>query len=506
MSSRLSPHRGPGTRRAPKSSVRVATAAARHEPRERQTRRLGDEADSFASAGARGARRSGCALTEAALTERIRRIEERHRLVGLGVGIYDYQTGLEWSYRSERTFHAASTMKLAVLLGLFRQIDQGTLTLDTRIPVTGSFKSFHDGSEFELPLSAKAEPDLHRFAGGTATLRDLAYAMITTSSNVATNLLIEKVGVGSIEEALAAAQVDGVRVLRGVGDEVAFAAGKNNQTTAGGMRGLLRAIAEGRGVSEASRREMAQIMLDQQYRSGIPAGLPPSARVAHKTGNVSGIFHDAGIVHLPGRAPYVLTVLTQFAPNGRRGSAIAEVSREVLSFLQQRAETLGVPGREVAPPPQQALSPLRHPRFRELTSLQLIAGAHPALLGARPERPDPGVADVQRALIRMGWLARDEADGKLGPKTERALRRFHTGGWDMSTRTRGDDGLRAVQEALIEFSFLSPGSADGTWGPKTQAAVLAFQQHAAATLGQLPATASGRLDRATLLALDQLAP
>ena len=74
-------------------------------------------------------------------------------------------------------------------------------------------------------------------------------------------------------------------------------------------------------------------MLDQQYRSGIPAGLPKAARVAHKTGNISTVHHDAGIVYLEGRKPYVLVILTQFGPEHGRGTAVADVSRDIFNTL-----------------------------------------------------------------------------------------------------------------------------------------------------------------------------
>jgi beta-lactamase class A len=96
---------------------------------------------------------------------------------------------------------------------------------------------------------------------------------------------------------------------------------------------MLRLIADGKAYSQNSCQEMLKIMLDQQYRSGIPAGLPKAARVAHKTGNISTVHHDAGIVFLDGRKPYVLVILTQFAAETGRGTAVAEVSRDIYNTL-----------------------------------------------------------------------------------------------------------------------------------------------------------------------------
>jgi beta-lactamase class A len=165
------------------------------------------------------------------------------------------------------------------------------------------------------------------------TVRELAYWMITLSSNLATNLLVDVVTIPNIQAALDELDIDGVRILRGVEDTAAFQAGLNNAVTANGLLKLLRMIAEGRAYSKEACDEMLNIMLEQQYRSGIPAGLPKAARVAHKTGNISTVHHDAGIVYLEGRKPYVLVILTQFGPDQSRGTAVADVSRDIFNTL-----------------------------------------------------------------------------------------------------------------------------------------------------------------------------
>jgi beta-lactamase class A len=78
---------------------------------------------------------------------------------------------------------------------------------------------------------------------------------------------------------------------------------------------------------------MLQILLDQRFKGGIPAGLPEAARVAHKTGNISTVHHDAGIVYLEGRQPYVLVILTQFDASPSRSMAVAEVSRDIFECV-----------------------------------------------------------------------------------------------------------------------------------------------------------------------------
>lgn len=184
-----------------------------------------------------------------------------------------------------------------------------------------------------LDLGRDADPNVYGHLGKTLTVRELAYWMITLSSNLATNLLVDIININTIQLALNELEIDGVRVLRGVEDQAAFAAGLNNEVTANGLLKLLRLIADGKAYSRKSSDEMLEILLDQQYRSGIPAGLPKAARVAHKTGNISTVHHDAGIVYLENRKPYVLVILTQFSAETGRGTAVAEVSRDIFNTM-----------------------------------------------------------------------------------------------------------------------------------------------------------------------------
>jgi beta-lactamase class A len=273
------------------------------------------------------------AASEVSLYRSILQIRKDHDLEELGISFWDAQTTIQWSYNADHYFHAASTMKLAVLLGVFRQIDRGDLALDSPVHVRNRFTSIVNREPFMLDLGSDADPDVYGHLGKTLTVRELAYWMITKSSNLATNLLVDVVGIETIQHALDDLEIDGVRVLRGVEDQAAFDAGLNNEVTANGLLKILRVIAEGKAYSEEASREMLTIMLDQQFRSGIPAGLPKAARVAHKTGNISTVHHDAGIVFLEGRKPYVLVILTQFRAEKARGTAVADVSRDIYNTL-----------------------------------------------------------------------------------------------------------------------------------------------------------------------------
>jgi beta-lactamase class A len=271
--------------------------------------------------------------SEVSLYRGVLKIQKEHGLESLGIAFHDAQTTIQWSYNGDQYFHAASTMKLAVLLGVFRQIDRGELALDAAVHVRNRFTSIVNQEPFMLDLGRDADPDVYGHLGRTLTVRELAYWMITKSSNLATNLLVDVVGIPTIQQALDELEIDGVRVLRGVEDQAAFNAGLNNEVTANGLLKLLRMIADGKAYSRHASEEMLKIMLEQQYRSGIPAGLPKAARVAHKTGNISTVHHDAGIVFLEDRKPYVLVILTQFGAESGRGTAVAEVSRDIYNTL-----------------------------------------------------------------------------------------------------------------------------------------------------------------------------
>lgn len=270
---------------------------------------------------------------EASLYRNILELKEEHGLESLGIAFYDYETTVQWGFNADAWFHAASTMKLGVLLGVFRQIERRELSLESEVAVRNRFTSIVDQAPFSLELGRDADPAVYGNLGKTMTVRDLAYHMIITSSNLATNLLVDVVGVDSIRLALEELGISGLKILRGVEDQRAYDAGLNNEATANGLLGLLRSIAEKRAFTEELSEEMLTILHDQKFRSGIPAGLPKQAKVAHKTGNISTVHHDAGIVYLEGREPYALVVLTQFPQGSGRGSAVADISRDIYEVL-----------------------------------------------------------------------------------------------------------------------------------------------------------------------------
>ena len=234
----------------------------------------------------------------------------------------------------DKKFHAASTMKVPIMIELFRQAEAGTLRLDEPLPIKNEFHSIVDGSVYQLSVGDDSDAEMYARIGKAMTLRDLCEAMITVSSNFAANLLIERVGADNVRKTVTRLGADGMVVLRGVEDQKAFDKGLNNETTARALEVLMLAIAQGKAVSPTADADMAAILKRQTFHDAIPAGLPEGTVVGHKTGNITKIHHDAAIVYGP--RPYVLVVLVRgIADQKVSGPLIASISREVWNDLSR---------------------------------------------------------------------------------------------------------------------------------------------------------------------------
>ena len=268
------------------------------------------------------------------LNEQLERVAIKRKARAIAVAIHDLETDFRFSLSGDRWFHAASTIKVAVLLAVFRAADEGRLRLDDSLHVRNRFFSAADGSIFHVTPDRDATPELYHSIGRTARISSLAHAMISGSSNLATNLLLDFVGVEYARKVLRDAQVHSVELRRGVEDHAAHEQGINNEATANGLVTLLSAI-RGDFLSNESKQEVIRILLEQRFNSMIPARLPPHAAVAHKTGEISTACHDIGIVYLPEREPYIAVILTEFDAdrNGRRETvaAISELIYRCLS-------------------------------------------------------------------------------------------------------------------------------------------------------------------------------
>ena len=264
------------------------------------------------------------------LTARIQRRIAAIPGATIGVAYHDLQRGDTVYINADAQFHAASTMKVPVMIELYRAFDTGRLRPDQEISVTNQFASIVDSSAYTLNAGSDSDSLIYARVGSTMPLRELIDRMITRSSNLATNIVIALVGAPKAEATARALGARNIRVLRGVEDSKAFAAGMSNTTTARDLAVLLEAIETGRAASPAGTEAMREILMRQEFNSEIPAGVPTGTRVAHKTGWITGVLHDAAIVYPEGRKPYVLVVLTAGIPDqevARR--LIVDISRLV---------------------------------------------------------------------------------------------------------------------------------------------------------------------------------
>ena len=283
----------------------------------------------------------------------------------VAVAYLDLANGNQALRQETLHFHAASTMKVPVMIAAWAAVDRGDLALDQPIAVRNEFRSIVDGSRYHLDPGEDGDPDLYAAVGGTRPLSELIRHMIVRSSNLATNLLIDQLGASRVTEVMRQMGAYNVQVLRGVEDEKAYQAGFNNEVTAYDLMLLLGAIARaadanpaapaaappppdpGSGertpapqISQRAAAAMLEVLKAQEFNEKIPAGLPPGTTVAHKTGDITGIHHDAGIVFPSGEPPYVLVVLTSgFDKEDAANRFIADLSRNVWQ------------ARELPPPP-----------------------------------------------------------------------------------------------------------------------------------------------------------
>ncbi|MFZ0490115.1 MAG: serine hydrolase [Salegentibacter sp.] len=237
---------------------------------------------------------------------------------------------------SHGEFHAASTMKTPVMIEVFKQAEEGKLSLDDSLEVKNSFKSIVDGSSFSLDIDRDGGEQLYDFLGKKKSLRDLVTDMIIYSSNLATNIVIQKVDAKKVNATMHKMGAKDINVLRGVEDMKAYDAGLSNSTTAYDLMIIFEHLAKGKAVNEKADRQMIDILLHQKHREIIPALLPKNVEVANKTGMITGVHHDSGIVFLPDGRKYILVILSKNMEDMEKGTQMmARISKMIYDFMQQ---------------------------------------------------------------------------------------------------------------------------------------------------------------------------
>lgn len=249
----------------------------------------------------------------------------------------DLQSGEELLIHARDSFHAASTMKTPVLIELYKQAAEGKFNLKDSIPIKNTFYSIVDSSTYSLTEEDDSEKELYKKVGEKRTIADLAYDMIIVSSNLATNLVIELVGGQQVTQTMRELGAPDIQVLRGVEDIKAFEQGLSNSTTAYDLMRIYEKLGKGEAVSPEASEAMVNILFDQKFNEIIPALLPEEVRVAHKTGVITAVHHDSGIVFLPDGRKYVLVLLSKELGDFDAGTArMAQVSSKVYDFVMGR--------------------------------------------------------------------------------------------------------------------------------------------------------------------------
>ena len=254
----------------------------------------------------------------------------------IAVAFQDLQTDAEYFLNADEGLHPASTFKVHVMMEVFRQANEGWLSLEKRLPIVNSFSSIANGSKYSLDVNDDAEHTLYPRVGESETIAELTRLMVVRRSNLATNILLEKVGAQNVNDFIRALGIEGVTVRRGVEDQAAFRLGMNNSATARGLTQTMKLIAEKKVVSQDASKKMIEIMLGQEFNESIPALLPNSVTVAHKTGWTNDFYHDTAIVYPHDRKPYILSIMTKGFAEDKESEAhqcIATISKRIYENL-----------------------------------------------------------------------------------------------------------------------------------------------------------------------------
>lgn len=209
---------------------------------------------------------------------------------------------------ADRTHPAASTLKLALLVAVYRAIERGQIALDDEIVVHETFASAIEGETYDTTEEYDNDPQPWELIGGTSSVGWLAGRAIISSSNLATNLLIELLGLDAVNEVYGAVGSRHARLRRGIQDGPAGDHGLWNTATAADMAAVLRGSLDGRLLSADNAEAVESILAACETNDAIPAGLPQGIYVAHKTGWIDEACHDVALVRAAGEPPFILSI------------------------------------------------------------------------------------------------------------------------------------------------------------------------------------------------------
>ena len=232
----------------------------------------------------------------------------------LGVAIEDLTSGQRFLLRGNEVFPQASSIKIAVLAGLYRQAQSGKLNLIDLYTVQAS-DLVADSS-----IMGGLTPGITR-----VTLRDLAKMMVAVSDNSATNVLIDRVGMENVNSLMNSLGLANTRLRRKMMDLKAAGEGRENISTPQDMMVLLEGLFRGKVLGKAMTDDFFK-MLSTPKSSFIPRDLPEGLKIANKPGELEGVRNDSGLVFLANR-PYIICVMTTYLRRERDGEeAIGKIS------------------------------------------------------------------------------------------------------------------------------------------------------------------------------------
>jgi beta-lactamase class A len=272
----------------------------------------------------------------ASVEQKIQASSDRFGAESVSVYYEDFR-GKIFTQNPDTIYHAASTMKVPVMMEVFRQVEAGKLTLDQPVVVKNEFASIIDGSPYSLTAEEDSDTEIYKMIGKTLTLRELVQRMINQSSNLSTNLVIQLVSAKNVMELMNSIDAQGMTVLRGVEDNKAYEAGRNNTASARSLAICLKGILDPTLFQQKSRQEMFDILLSQHFKE-IGRGIDADAKglkVASKDGWITEINHDAAIIRDGQGHNTILVIMTRGVKEEKEGEKlISTVAADIWNELQ----------------------------------------------------------------------------------------------------------------------------------------------------------------------------
>ena len=242
--------------------------------------------------------------------------------------------GKEILINENEIFHAASTMKTPVMIEFYKQLHQGKLSLEDTLQIKNEFKSIVDGTIYKLSEFDDSDKNTYNKLGQYYSINNLIYEMITISSNFATNILIDYIGANNVTKSMKEIGALNIDILRGVEDIKAFELGLNNTTSAKDLLIIYEKLAKGKIINNKSSAIMIDILKDQKYDDIIPKYLPKDIEIANKTGMITGVHHDSGIVFLKDGKKYIIIILSKNMSDMESGTEMmAKISELIYKTL-----------------------------------------------------------------------------------------------------------------------------------------------------------------------------